>query len=107
MPYLEVLKQADVRFGHNNFCINTAARGFLGRNFKFNARPHCTLNKLPFRHFFSSGVSVNGPNFDTFRNAPYKPFISTTVKFFRRDAKYGEELIQEPKAGFDGYVKFS
>ena len=57
--------------------------------------------------FFSSGVSVNGPNFDTFRNAPYKPFISTTVKFFRRDAKYGEELIQEPKARFDGYVKFS
>ena len=52
-------------------------------------------------------MSVNGPNFDTFRNAPYKPFISTTVKFFRRDAKYGEELIQEPKAGFDGYVKFS
>ena len=107
MRILEVLKHDEFRSGHNKSCINAAALGSFKTNFKFNARPHCILTKLPFRHFFSSGVSVNGPNFDTFRNAPYKPFISTTVKFFRRDAKYGEELIQEPKAGFDGYVKFS
>ena len=78
MRVFEALKHADFRSGHNNCCINTAARGSLERNFKFNARPHCTLNKLPFRHFFSSGVSVNGPNFDAFRNELYKPFISTT-----------------------------
>ena len=68
MRVFKALKHADFRSGHNNCCINTAARGSLERNFKFNARPHCTLNKLPFRHFFSSGVSVNGPNFDAFRN---------------------------------------
>ena len=71
MRVFEALKHADFRSGHNNCCINIAARGSLESNFKLNAeRPHCKLNKLPFRHFFSSGVSVDGPYFDAFRNAP-------------------------------------
>ena len=71
MRVFEALKHADFRSGHNNCCINIAARGSLESNFKLNAeRPHCTLKKLPFRHFFSSGVSVDGTYFDAFRNAP-------------------------------------